>query len=170
MTPSLVLTDEEVAHLDEVFRSTDDRRLRDRVQAVLMASRGRSSEQIGLDLAVNGSTVRRWLQRWHQGGLDSLRIRWAPGKPAAIGPKLAPKVIGWVRRGPVASGVDRANWTSAALAEHLAKTTGTEVSERTMRRFCQRHDIRPYRPTYRFLRGDATKQEKARRDLTVLKK
>ena len=170
MASSLALTDEDVAQLDEVFRTTEDRRLRDRVQAVLMASRGRSSEEIGLDLSVNGSTVRRWLQRWREGGLDALRIQWAPGKPAAIGPSLAKKIIGWVRRGPVASGVDRANWTSAALAEHLAATTGVRVAERTMRLFCQRHDIRPYRPTYRFLRGDAAKQETARRELAVLKK
>ncbi len=170
MTSPLVLSTDEVAQLERVFRTTDDRRLRDRVQAVLMASRGRPSEAIATDLAVDGSTVRRWLQRWRAGGLASLRIRWAPGKPPAIEPALAARVVDWVRRGPVASGADRANWTSAALAEHLAKAAGVRVAERTMRRFCQRHGIRPYRPTYRFERGDAGKRENARRELAVLKR
>jgi hypothetical protein len=39
-----------------------------------------------------------------------------------------------------------------------------------MRVFCQRHAIRPYRPTYRSLRGNPEKQQAARADLTALKK
>jgi hypothetical protein len=38
-----------------------------------------------------------------------------------------------------------------------------------MRGFCQRHDIRPYRPTSRYLRGNPEKQQAARDDLTALK-
>ena len=78
------LTTTEQAHLEHLFKTTPDRRLRDRCQAVLMASRGR---------------------------------------------------------------------------------------QRTaMRVFCQRHDIRPYRPTYRYLRGDPEKQQAARGELATLKK
>ena len=32
------------------------------------------------------------------------------------------------------------------------------VSETAMREFCHRHQIRPYRPTYRYLRGDPQRQ------------
>jgi hypothetical protein len=39
-----------------------------------------------------------------------------------------------------------------------------------MRVFCQRHDVRPYRPTYRYLRGNPEKQQAAREDLIALKK
>jgi hypothetical protein len=39
-----------------------------------------------------------------------------------------------------------------------------------MQVFCSRHGIRPYRPTYRFLRGDPVKQAAAREDLAALKK
>ena len=39
-----------------------------------------------------------------------------------------------------------------------------------MHRFCSRIDIRPYRPTYRFLRGDPGKQAQAQGDLAELKK
>jgi hypothetical protein len=52
---------------------------------------------------------------------------------------------------------------SGALAEHLAQTHGVRVAERTMHDFCRRHGIRHYRPTYRFLRADADKQEQARK-------
>ena len=39
-----------------------------------------------------------------------------------------------------------------------------------MHRFCSKIDIRPYRPTYRYLRGDPGKQAKAGEDLAGLKK
>lgn len=39
-----------------------------------------------------------------------------------------------------------------------------------MQTFCHKHGIRPYQPTYRFLRGDAAKQEQARQELAALKK
>jgi hypothetical protein len=39
-----------------------------------------------------------------------------------------------------------------------------------MQVFCHKHGIRPYRPTYRFLRGDKARQAAAREDLAALKK
>jgi transposase-like protein len=41
-----------------------------------MAGRGRTTSQIAEDLANGPSTVRRWLARWRDGGLDGLHIRW----------------------------------------------------------------------------------------------
>jgi len=37
-------------------------------------------------------------------------------------------------------------------------------------RFCKKLGVRTYRPTYRYLRGDADKQEAANGDLSGLKK
>jgi hypothetical protein len=39
-----------------------------------------------------------------------------------------------------------------------------------MQRFCKKIGVRPYRPTYRFLRADPVKQEAAKEDLADLKK
>lgn len=46
------------------------------------------------------------------------------------------------------------NWTYAEPAEHIHKELGIPVNRRTVCNFCHKHGIRPYRPTYRFLRGD----------------
>jgi transposase len=56
------------------------------------------------------------------------------------------------------------------LAVYLYQTTGIEVQRTAMRDFCQRHGIRPYRPTYHYLRGDPQKQQEAREELAALKK
>ena len=39
-----------------------------------------------------------------------------------------------------------------------------------MRAFCTQHGVRPYRPTYRYLKGDPVQQAAARQDLAALKK
>ncbi len=85
-------------------------------------------------------------------------------------PDLAPLLQQWVIDGPAKQGLDRANWTYAELADHLFKTRGIPVRKSAMQVFCHKHDIRPYRPTYRFLRGDPIKQAAAREDLAALKK
>jgi transposase len=49
------------------------------------------------------------------------------------------------------------------------QVTADKVQRTAMRDFCQRHGIRPYRPTYHYLRGDPQKQQEAREELAALK-
>jgi transposase len=164
------LTEAEEQALEETFKTTADRRLRGRCQAVLMVSRGRKRYQVAEDLGVHRTTLRRWLQCYEAGGLDGLVIEWAPGQARRIPDALAPRIVEWVKGGPMGCGLNRANWTYAELAQHLYRETGIEVKETAMREFCHRHQIRPYRPTYRYLRGDPEKQAQAREDLSGFKK
>ena len=114
--------------------------------------------------------MRRWLTQYQERGVAGLQIHWAPGHPGRIPEALVPTIQGWVQDGPQGCGLDRANWTSEALATHLYQTTGVAVRRTAMRDFCQRHGIRPYRPTYRYLRGDPQQQQVAREELAALKK
>jgi transposase len=160
----------ELSTLQQTFRDTDDRRLRDRAQIVLLAQRGRPHQVIAEDLGISPRTVQRWLNAYLERGLDGLRPRSAPGAKPKLTTDLAPLVQQWVIGGPAKQGLDRANWTYAELADHLYKTKGVRVQKSAMQVFCSRHDIHPYRPTYRFLRGDPVKQAAAREDLADLKK
>jgi len=164
------LTTEEQGQLEHLFKTTTDRRLRDRYQAVLMASRSRKRKTIAQDLGVHRTTVRLWLKQYQAQGLAGLQIHWAPGQPGRLPQTLAPTIQAWVKDGPQSCGLDRANWTYEELATHLYRTTGIEVKRTAMRVFCQRHDMRPYRPTYRYLRGNPEKQQAAQDELTALKK
>jgi hypothetical protein len=101
-------------------------------------------------------------------GLDGLRPRTAPGATPKLRPDLAAEIRRWVIAGPQAQGLDRANWTYADLATHLYQTHGITIRKSAMQVFCRRHGIRPYRPTYRFLRGDPAKQAVARAEQLVL--
>jgi len=164
------LPDAEVRHLEGVFRDSDDPTLRDRVQIVLMAHRGRPHQDIAADLAVTPRTVQRWLNAYLADGLGGLRPRKAKGQPGNIPGSLAAEVRRWVIEGPARQGLDRANWTHEELADHLLKAKGVRTSRSAVQRFCSKIGIRPYRPTYRFLRADPAKQAKARQELAELKK
>ena len=160
----------EAERLDTVFRSTDDRKLRDRLQIVLMAHRGRARQDIATDLRVHRKTVTRWLNAYCDGGLDGLRPKKATGKPSKLTPALADEVRQWVIDGPTQQGLDRANWTHEELADHLRKTKGLQTSRSAVQRFCAKIGIRLYRPTYRHERGNPDKQARAKEDLAELGK
>ena len=191
------LPDDDLQRLEEALRAADDPKLRHRVQIVLMAHRGRRHPDIAADTGTSPRSVQRWLNAYLDRGLDGLRPRKAPGAKPKLTPDLAPvlrrwvidgpvkqgldranwtyaeladEVKRWVIEGPAAQGLDRANWTHEELADHLLKTHGIRIGKSAMQAFGAKHGIRPYRPTYTFLRGNPAKQQTAREELADLKK
>ena len=90
----------ELQQLQRLFRSTDDRTLRDRIQIILMAQRGRPHQQIAADLGITPRTVQRWLNAFLERGADGLRPRKAPGATPRLTADLAPLLQRWVIDGP----------------------------------------------------------------------
>jgi transposase len=160
----------ETDHLEDLFQNTDDRKLRDRLQIVLMAHRGRARQDIAQDLGVHRRSVTRWLNAYDAGGLDGLRPRKAKGQPPKVPAEMADEIKRWVIEGPAKQGLDRANWTHEELADHLKKAKGIQTSRSAVQRFCQRIGVRLYRPTYRYLRGEPGEQAQAKADSAELKK
>ena len=164
------LPEGEAQRLDLAYRQQTDPKYRDRIQIVRLASRDRPHQEIASDLAITPRTVQRWLNAYLERGLEGLRPRKAPGATPRLTADLAPLLQRWVIDGPAKQGLDRANWTYAELADYLFKTQGIRIRKSALQVFCHKHDIRPYRPSYRFLRGDPDKQAAAREDLAALKK
>jgi transposase len=170
MMMKITLCEQERQQLEDVFHTPAEARLRTRCQAVLMAYRGRPHRHIAEDLSVNVRTLQRWLRAYQDTRLAGLTLRWRPGRRARIPAALAPEILGWILQGPPGCGLDRANWTYAELATQLYRIHGITVSASTMRAFCTSYGVRPYRPTYRYLKGHAAQQAVARQDLQALKK
>ena len=156
--------------LEQAFRSATDHKLRDRLNAVRLAHKGLSRQAIADQLGMSTRSVQRWLNAYLERGTDGLAPRKPPGAAPKIPAELAAEVRRWVIEGPAAQGLDRANWTHPELAEHLYRAHGVRTSRSAVQRLCARLGIRPYRPTYRYLRGDPAKQEKARQELAELKR
>jgi transposase len=163
------LPQDEAQRLERAFRDETDPKFRDRIQIVRLASRDRPHQVIAHDLAITPRTVQRWLNAYLDRGLDGLRPRKAKGAPGKIPPALVDELRGWVIDGPAQQGLDRAGWTHEELADHLFKAKGIKTSRSAMQRFCAKIDIRLYRPTYRYLRGNPDKQAQAKQEITELK-
>ena len=163
------LSDAEARRLERAFRQATDRKLLDRLTIFRLAHRGRKHQDIAADLGITPRTVQTWLNAYLDGGFRAPVPRKARGHAPAIPAHLAEEIRRWVIEGPAAQGLDRANWTHAELADHLRKTHGIMASRSARQRFCRRHGIRPYRPTYRHLRGDPVKQAKAVEELAELR-
>ena len=164
------LPDAEVTRPEDILRTAADPKLRHRAQIVLMAHRGRRHPDIAADTGTSPRSVQRWLNAYLDRGLDGLRPRKAPGAKPRLTADLAPLLRQWVIDGPAKQGLDRANWTYAELADHLLKTKGIRVGKSALQAFGAKHGIRPYRPTYRFLRGAPAEQQRARDEIAGLKK
>lgn len=163
------LSEAEAQQLEQAFRSATDRKLRDRLNAVRLAHRGRKRQDIADLLGMSTRSVQRWLNAYLERGLDGLAPRKAPGALPKIPANLADELRRWVLEGPTKQGLDRAHWTHPELAEHLYRTHGVRTSRSAVQRLCGKLDIRLYRPTYRYLRGEEAKQQQAQEDLTELK-
>jgi transposase len=166
----ITLRADEQGEIEQTFKTTADRRLWDRCQAVLMAHRGRKRKTIAADLGVHRTTVKKWLAQYQARGLAGLQSGHAPGQPRRIPEMFAATIVEWVKAGPQGCGLKRANWTYEELAVQVYRTTGIALKRTAMREFCQRQQIRPYRPTYRYLRGDPHRQAVAKEELAELKK
>lgn len=90
------LPETEAQELAAAFRSTEDRKLRDRLQIVLLAHKGRTHQDIAADLCINRRSVPRWLNAYLERGLAGL----APARPRAKRPASPPR---WPTRSNVGS-------------------------------------------------------------------
>ena len=152
--------------LEVTFKTTTNRRLRDRCQAILMADRGRRHSHIAADLGITSRTLQRWLNAYRKHGRDGLQMQWAPGSTAILPATQAPVILTWIKQGPAGCGLDRANWTYAELTTYLSQTTGITISETTLRTFCTKYGVRPYRPTYQSSRATPPSSRRPARNST----
>src|SRR5262245_3359987 len=122
------LLEAEAEKLEAEFRSTEGRKLRDRIQIVLLAHKGRKHQDIAADLCISRRSVQRWLNAYRERGRDGLAPRKARGKQPGIPAAMADEIKRRVSEGPAKQGLDRASRAHEGLAGHLLKAHGIKTS------------------------------------------
>lgn len=159
-----VPTPEELAALDQLYRTTRDVRVRTRAQIVLLAGEQRlTAPAIARMVRVDDQTVLNWLKRYHAEGIEGLKDRPMPGAPPKLTSAYTEQLIAAVRRRPRSLGQPYSLWTLHRLADYLAEQTGLRVSYETVRLCLKRAGIVLSRPQHTISSPDSEYLVKKRR-------
>ncbi|KXA94781.1 hypothetical protein AKJ37_07310 [candidate division MSBL1 archaeon SCGC-AAA259I09] len=76
--------DVDVESLKELREKIDDSKVRDRITAVIMEVKGYKRGEMADLLSVHRETVRLWIKRFDESGVDGLWDEERPGRPSKL--------------------------------------------------------------------------------------
>jgi transposase len=133
---------EEVA-LRELARSrTGEARLRDRVLICWRSHQGQPVRAIKESLGIADGTVRLWITRFNDGGLEGLRDRRRDGRPTTYSPAQVSELIAASLTNPQELGLPFGSWTLDRLAAYLAEEKGIAMKRSRIGEILQREGLR----------------------------
>lgn len=157
-------TAEQIEVLDELYHTTQDVRLRQRAQLVLLAAEKHMVAcEIGDIVRLNEQSVRRWLKRYMAEGIEGLHDPPRPGATPVVTEEYATRMVETVRRRPRSLDLTYSMWTCQRLADYLAQETGIRVSDETVGRHLADAGIVLSRPQHKISSPDAEYEVKKRR-------
>jgi transposase len=127
------LTLEQRKELAALRRGTDDPR-KERALAVLRSAEGLSPPAIAAQLGRHPHTVRDWLKRFGENGVEGLSRVYSPGRPSERAQDLAPRLRGWLEQSPSEHGWLAGQWTVRLIQAQYLKEAGRRLSEDTVAR------------------------------------
>jgi len=155
---------EQIAGLDNVYRTSKDGRLRQRVQLILLAAeQDMVAAKIGEIVRLNEESVRKWLKRYEAEGLEGLKDEPRPGIAPTVTEDYRTTLMATVRRRPRSLEQPFSMWTLQRLADYLAQETGIRVSAETVRRYLRLAGIVLSRPQHKVSSPDPDYAVKKRR-------
>ena len=170
--PTLSL--EQLAKLEELYRTTREARLRTRTQMVLLAAERRMvAAEIAVVVRASEETVRRWLKRYLAEGVEGLRDEPHPGAPRKVTEEYRELLVAAVRRRPRSLGLPFSLWTLRRLADYMAEQTGIRVEYETVRVHLKAEGIVLSRPQHTITSPDpeyALKKRRLKRPATTSQK
>ena len=122
------LTDEEAGAIQRLARSrTEPARAVERAAIVWRAHLGKRVPAIAAELGLNPNTVRFWLKRCNERGLDGLSDAPRAGHPKTYTPDDVSALVAAVLTKPASLGLPYACWTLDRLAAYLSEEKGIGV-------------------------------------------
>ncbi len=155
---------EQLAALEQLYRTTRVVRLRTRAQMVLLAAEQRlTAAAIAQIVRLSEETVRRWLKRYLAEGIEGLRDVPRPGTPVKVTEEYKEGLLWAVRRRPRSLELPFSLWTLRRLADYMAEQTGIRVEYETVRVHLKAAGIVLSRPQHTISSPDPEYEVKKRR-------
>ena len=137
------LSDEERTTLPRWARSrTEPARRVERARMVWQAAQGEQVHAIAGALACNVETVRLWIKRFNQHGLDGLQDRPRGGRPPTYPAEQVGEVVAAALTKPTDLGLPFASWTLDRLAAYLGEQRGVGMKRSRIGELLQTEGLR----------------------------
>lgn len=138
------LQTEEKKALTAQLRSANEEQAR-RAKAILLSSQGKTAAQIGRELGVHPSNVKKWIKRFNEEGLNGIATR-KRGPRNGPRPKFTPQQIETILRlaasDPASLGYPFKRWTTKKLAAAAVERGIVErISHVTISQILKKHGL-----------------------------
>ena len=112
------LSPQEMRELNELYRKTDDPRLRTRAQIILLAAEKELvAQEIGEIVRLSDQAVRKWMKRYMAEGIEALKDMPRVGTPQKVTQNYLEKLEAAVRRRPRSLDLPFSMWTLCFVSE-----------------------------------------------------
>lgn len=127
---------------------------------ILLSNEGKSPHEIGNILQRNPHTVRDWLKRYKNEGIDGFRRLMSPGRPADKRNSGNAVILEIIDKNPSAYGFHANSWTARLIVEYLKAERGMIISIDTVKRALKKMGYSFKRPTKAVPTGALSEEEK----------
>ncbi len=122
------MTTEEVETIEQLARSrTAPVRAVERARIIRLAMEGRRVPAIAQELGIAPKTVRLWLKRFNDLGIEGLEDEPRPGRPATYSPEEVGEIIATSLANPRDLGLPFSSWTLDRLEAYLNEQKGIAI-------------------------------------------
>jgi transposase len=131
---TFTLTPTELEAVDDLIISCDCPHTRRRAEAIKRLHEGQTPRAAAEAVGVTARTVRTWLKRYRQEGLDGLRDRPRAGRPSKASAEYKEVLQAILEESPFDFDYEGAvGWTVRLLRDCMARKTGITLSDGRMR-------------------------------------
>jgi transposase len=135
--------------LRRALKRAKDKRMFQRIQAVLLVAQGRAIPDVAHIAGVSLQTVYTWVTRYLVSRqVDTLQDAPRSGRPQTATPLTPARILREVRRNPLQIGYRTTVWTVPLLTSHLSRLYQCTLSPYTLRRRMKAFGLRCKRPRY----------------------
>jgi transposase len=152
MTVAITRLDLSAADLREAAARTGEAKVARRMLAIALALEGWSRQDAADACAMDRQTLRDWVHRYNEAGLDGLRDRpRRNGPPPRLSAEQQAKVAEWVERGPELECDGVVRWRCVDLRRRIKQEFAVALHESTVGKLLRRLNFtrlqpRPYHP------------------------
>jgi transposase len=152
MTVSITRTELDAVGLRAVAARSKDAAASRRMLALALVLEGRNRTEAATATGMDRQTLRDWVHRYNDHGLDGLTNYPKTGAPPRkLTPEQEAAVAEWVRQGPSLEQHKVVRWRLADLRDEIARRFGVQMHERTVGKLMARLNfsrvsVRPRHP------------------------